>query len=325
MATPNRAALINRTLRILKKYYKPVPAPKDRTLFDHLIFACLVENSPFEAAEQVFATLRSDYFDWNEVRVSTVRELAEVTKPLVDSSAAANRLKQTLHAVFEAVYQFDLEALKKKNIGEAAKQLQKLNGSTPFTVSYVTQMALGGHAIPTNHGLLVGMQVVGAISDSEAKAGAVPGLERAIPKNKGAEYGSLLHQFGVEIGRSPYGPTARKLLLEIDPNCKSRLPKRHVPAPPPPPAPPAKAVDAKAKAGATPGVKGRDAKQLKGEKAEGASAPVGKKGQRDRAVDKKKPATKRPEPTKRPTKPGTKTPTSKKKQTSHKITKRKPR
>jgi endonuclease III len=323
MATSNRAALINRTLRILKKHYTPVPAPKDRTLFEHLMFACLLENSPFEAAEQVFATLRTDYFDWNEVRVSTARELAEVTKPLVDSSGAANRLKQTLHAVFEAVYQFDLESLKKKNIGEAAKQLQKLNGSTPFVVSYVTQMALGGHAIPINHGLLVGMEVVGVISESEAKAGAVPGLERAIPKNKGTEYGSLMHQFGVEIGRSPYGPTARKLLLEIDPNCKSRLPKRQVPVPPP--APPAKPIETKAKPGAKAEIKGKDAKHLKGAKAEAASVPIAKKGQRDRGIDKKKPAAKRPEPTKRPTKPGTKTPTSKKKPTTHKLTKRKPR
>jgi endonuclease-3 len=324
MATPNRAALINRTLRILKKYYTPVPAPKDRTLFEHLMFACLLENSPYEAAEQVFSTLRTDYFDWNEVRVSTVRELAEVTKPLVDSSAAAARLKQTLHAVFEAVYQFDLESLKKKNIGESAKQLQKLNGSTPFVVAYATQMSLGGHSIPINHGLLVGLEVVGVISESEAKAGAVPGLERAIPKNKGTEYGSLMHQFGVEVGRSPYGPTARKLLLEIDPNCKSRLPKRHVPAPPPPP-PPAMPVEAKTKPGAKPEIKGKDTKHLKGSKAEAASVPAAKKGHRDRVIDKKKPAPKRPEPTKRPTKPGTKTPTSKKKPTSHKLTKRKPR
>jgi endonuclease III len=322
MATTNRAALINRTLRILKKYYKPVPAPKDRTLFDHLIFACLLENSPYEAAEQVFSTLRTDYFDWNEVRVSTVRELAEVTKPLVDSSGAANRLKQTLHAVFEAVYQFDLETFKKKNIGEAAKQLQKLNGSTPFVVSYVTQMALGGHAIPINHGLLVAMEVVGVISPNEAKAGVVPGLERAIPKNKGAEYGSLMHQFGVEIGRSPYGPTARKLLLEIDPGCKARLPKRHVPAPPPPP-PPVKPVATKTKPGAKAETKGKDTKPQKGGKAEAASTHAPKKG--ERAADKRKPAAKRPEPTKRPTKPGTKTPTSKKKPTSHKLTKRKPR
>ena len=193
--------------------------------------------------------------------------------------------------MFEAVYQFDFETFKKKNIGEAAKQLQKLNGSTPFVVSYVTQMALGGHAIPINHGLLVAMEVVGVISPNEAKAGVVPGLERAIPKNKGTEYGSLLHQFGVEIGRSPYGPTARKLLLEIDPGCKARLPKRHVPAPPPPP-PPAKPVATKTKPGAKAETKGKDAKPQKGGKAEAASTHAPKKG--ERAADKKKPAAKRP-------------------------------
>jgi endonuclease III len=318
MVTPNRAALINRMLRVLKKYYKPVTASKDRSLFEHLVFACLLENSPYETADQVFATLRNDYFDWNEVRVSTVRELAEVTKPLVDTGEAATRIKQTLHSVFEAVYQFDLESLKKKNIGEAAKQLQKLNGSTTFVVSYVTQMALGGHAIPINRGLLVAMEVVGVISENEAKAGSVPGLERAVPKTKGTEYSSLFHQFGVEVGRSPYGPMARKMLLEIAPDCKSRLPKRQTHAPPPPAAP-ARPIETKAKPGGK-----TEAKPLKGAKAE-AAAPAAKKHERERAAEKKKPATKRPEPTKRPTKHGTKTPTTKKKATSHKLTKRKPR
>jgi endonuclease-3 len=306
MATLNRAALINRTLRVLKKYYKPVAPTKDRSLFDHLIYACLLENSPHESADQVFATLRSDYFDWNEVRVSTVRELSEVTKPLVDSTDAATRLKQTLHSVFEAVYQFDLETLKKKNIGESAKQLQKLNGSTPFAVGYVTQMALGGHSIPVNKGLLVAMEVVGVISENEAKTGNIPGLERAIPKNKGAEYGSLLHQLGVEAGRSPYGPITRKLLLEIAPDAKARLPKRQTHVPPPLPQ------------SAKPPVKTKQGKpEVKSEPAQPA-----KKHGREQAAAKKKPATK---PAKRPTKPGTKTPTSKKKVTSHKLTKRKPR
>src|SRR3990172_5252911 len=249
MATPNRASLINRTLRIVKKQFKPVPATKDRTLFEHLMFACLLENSPHDLAEQVFKSLKDDYFDWNEVRVSTIRELTEVTRPLVDPSAAAGRLKQTLHSVFEGVYQFDLETLKKQNIGQSAKQLQKLNGSTPFVVAYVTQTALGGHSIPVNRGLLITMHVVGVISDNEFKAAAVPGLERVVSKNKGLEIGSQLHQLGVEIGRNPYGPNARKLLLEIDPRCKDRLPKRKAPEPPaPPPAP--KPVETKGKAGA---------------------------------------------------------------------------
>ena len=243
MATPNRSALIARTLKVLRKHYKPVPPPKDRSLFEHLLFACLLEDSPQEAAEQVFSALKQDYFGWNEVRVSTIRELTDALKPLVNPAESAARLKQTLHSVFESVYEFDIESLKKQNIGQAAKHLQKYNGTTPFAVAYVTQHALGGHAIPLNRGALITLHTVGVISDDEIRRGVVPGLERAVPKNKGAEVGSLLHQLGVEVGRNPYGPSRP----QVDAGDRSELqgslaeatrrsrPSRHRPRRPPPP------------------------------------------------------------------------------------------
>jgi endonuclease III len=226
MASTNRAGLINKVIKVVKKYYKPTEPPKDRKVLEHLIFASCLENSSNEDAEKVFHALTTDYFDWNEVRVSSIRELAEVMKPLNDSEEAAMRVKRVLQSVFETQYSFDLEPMKKQNIGQAIKQLEKFHGTTPFTVSYVTQHGLGGHSIPINQGLLEAMRVVGVVSDAEAAKGGVPGLERAVPKTKGAEIGSLLHQLGVELHRSPLGPTIRKILLEIDPNCKDRLPKR---------------------------------------------------------------------------------------------------
>jgi endonuclease-3 len=315
MATPNRAALIGRTIKVLRKHYKPAPPVKDRSLVEHLLFACLLEDSPHEAAEQVFATLKRDYFDWNEVRVSTIRELAEVLKPLVNPSEAADRLKQTLHSVFESVYQFDIETLKKQNIGQAVKQLEKYNGSTPFVVSYVTQMALGGHAIPLNRGALVAAHAVGMISDDELAKGVIPGLERAVGKSKGVEVGSLIHQLGVEVGRSPYGQTTRKLLLEINPDAKDRLPKRHTQRPPQPVPPKAKALE--------PAPKKADAAKKKPEAAKPAARPA--KAIKPAEKPKKKPTT--PKITKKATKPGTKRPTKHggKAASGRRLTKKKPR
>jgi hypothetical protein len=227
MASKNRAALVNKVLKVVKKHFKPAaPAPKERSLLEHLLFACCLENSPPEAAERVFHSLTTDYYDWNEVRVSTVRELAEACKPLNDPNEAATRLKRVLQSVFETHYSIDLEPLKKQNIGVAVKTLEKYNGSSPFVVAYATQQALGGHAIATNQGLLESLRIVGVISDAEAAKGVVPGLERTVPKSKGAEVGSQLHQLGIEMHRSPYGPTIKKLLLEIEPDAKDRLPKR---------------------------------------------------------------------------------------------------
>ncbi len=228
MAVSNRATLINKTIKIVKKHYQPIPVPTNRTLFENLLYACCLENSLHESADRVFEVLNRDYFDWNEVRVSTVQELTEVMKPLHDPGASATRLKRVLQSIFETHYSFDLEGLKKQNIGQAAKGLGEHHGITPFIVSYVTQNSLGGHSIPVNQGLLESMRIVGVISDSEAAKGAIPGLERAIPKNKGVEAGTLLHQLGVELHRSPYGPTIRKVLQEIAPDCKQRLPKRPV-------------------------------------------------------------------------------------------------
>jgi endonuclease III len=313
MATQSRSALIARTLKVLKKHYKPAASPpKDRTLLEHLLFSCLVEDSPNEAAEQVFASLKQDYFGWNEVRVSTIRELTDALKPLVNPQESAARLKQSLHSVFESVYEFDIESLKKQNIGQSAKLLQKYNGTTPFVVAYVTQHALGGHSIPLNRGALILLHTVGVVSDDEFKKATVPGLERAVSKSKGAEVSSLLHQAGVEIGRNPYGQTARKLMLEIDPNCKDRLPKRQTQRPaveppkaktPPPPAPPSPAKGKKEAAS----------------KQRPPKLPEKKKAKQ--APPAKKPTTvkKSAQQAKRPTKKGTK------KSTTRRIAKRKPR
>ena len=226
MASKNRAALVNKALKVVKKHYKPAAPLKERSLLEQLVFACCAENSTYDAAERVFQSLISDYYDWNEVRVSTVRELAEACKGLNDPAEAATRIKRVLQSVFETHYSFDLEPLKKQNIGAAVKQLEKYNGSTPFVVAFVTQQALGGHSIPTNQGLLESLRIVGVINDAEAAKGVVPGLERTVPKSKGFETGSQLHQLGIEMHRSAYGPMIRKLLLEIEPAAKDRLPRR---------------------------------------------------------------------------------------------------
>jgi endonuclease III len=319
MATPNRAALINKTLKVLRKHFKPVTPPKDRTLFEHLVFACLVEDSPSESAEQVLAQLKQEYFGWNEVRVSTIRELTDALKPLVNPAESAARLKQTLHSVFESVYEFDIETFKKQNIGQAAKHLQKYNGTTGFAVAYVTQHALGGHSIPLNRGAMITLHTIGAVSDDEFSKGIVPGLERAVSKSKGAEVGSLLHQLGVEVSRNPYGPAARKLILEIDPNCKDRLPKRPVPKPEPPPEPPKPTAAELKKAAA-------EAKKKSAAAAKQAPPPPPAKPEPKKEAAKKPPAKKpivvkkpAPKPEKRATKKGAKRPTT------QKLGKRKPR
>jgi endonuclease-3 len=228
MSTPNRAALLTKIHKSLKKHYKPAASHAEQPLLEALLFACCLENTHLETAEKVFQTIKTSFFDWNEVRVTTVKELSEVMAPLPDPVAAATHLKGILQSVFESEYSFDLEALKKQNIGQAVKRLQKAEGVTPFIVAYGTQTALGGHSIPLDRGALGALVVLGAASESEAASGNVTGLERAIPKSKGQEFGALLHELGADFTANPFSPALRDLLLSISPDAKDRFPKRGV-------------------------------------------------------------------------------------------------
>ncbi|MCH2118881.1 MAG: hypothetical protein MK161_14400 [Pirellulales bacterium] len=304
--------MIKKTVRVLRKHFAPCTPAKDRTLLEHMLFACLLENSSHEAAEKAFDSITKDYFDLNEVRVSSVKELSESFRGLTDPTASAARLKRTLHSMFETVYAFDVEILKKQNLGQAVKTIERYDGSTPFVVAYVTQTALNGHAIPVNDGLMLSFQTIGIVSNSEIKKRAVPGLERTIPKSRGIEVASLLHNLGVEVGRNPYGQVARKLLLEIDPACKDRLPKR---APKPREKQPETAQKQKevATKKSLPKTGGQKTSKPTGKSksAQTTSQPVAKKSTKKTTTTKK--PTKKTATTKKPTKkPTKKTATTKK-------------
>ncbi len=226
MATSGRAALIIKIYKALKKHYGTVPLIPERSLLEQLLFACCLEDSPFEAAQTAFDALVHEYFDWNEVRVSTVVELAETIAGLHDAREAARNVRGVLQGVFEGTYSFDIEVMKKKNIGQAVKELQQYAGVTQFVSGFATQNALGGHAIPLDRGALDALFALGAISEKERSANTAPGLERAIPKSKGIEFGCLLHCLGAELIAKPFSSDVRNWFIKIAPDAKERLPKR---------------------------------------------------------------------------------------------------
>ncbi len=234
MVVPNRSALIERLQKILKKHYKPVHPPHDRDVLGHLMYACVLEFSPFDRADAAFQRIHKNSFDLNEIRVTAVSELAESMAGSRDPKQAAWNLKRLLHGVFESQYSFDLEHLKKQNLGKTQSDIAKLPGATSFVVGYLTQTALGGHSIPLNKGALDALFASGIISQAELDQKVAPGLERTIPKKQGIEFASLLHQLGIELWMSPFSGRVRGILLEINPEAKDRLPKRQSrPAAPP--------------------------------------------------------------------------------------------
>lgn len=296
----NRSALITKLYKVLKKHYQPVAAPSGRSLLENLLFAACLENTPYGVADEAYKAVSTAFFDWNEVRVSTVKELSEIMRMLPDPQAGANNLRRSLQSVFEANYSFDLEPMKKLNLGQAVQKLSGYDGVTPFAVSYVTQHSLGGHHIPLDSGAMGALAVLGLVDENETPKDGCAGMERAIPKNKGIEFGSLLHHLAVEFHANPFSTNLHKVLLEVDPEAKTRLPKRQpkIEKKPEPPAAPVAAksgkVDSKTEGKTKPGDEKKAPVAAAGKKPSATPAPAGKKPTAPAAASGKKPAAATP-------------------------------
>ena len=147
-------------------------------------------------------------------------------KCLARPEEAGQRVRKTLQGVFEAYYQFDLDFLKKENLGKSIQQFEKFRGVTPFVISYVAQHGLGGHSIPVEKSMLLLCYALGIISESEATKGKIPGLERTIPKSKGIDFAALVHPFAVEYSSAPFSKAVRDKILKLAPDAAERFLKR---------------------------------------------------------------------------------------------------
>jgi hypothetical protein len=237
---PARATLLPKLARALRTAYKPVPPDATRPLLDQVLYACCLENAPAAAAEKALARILESAFDRNEIRVTTVAELAESLHDLPDPPRAALALRRALQSVFESTYSFSLEHARKHSLAHGMRTLEGLHGLSPFVIHHVASTSLGGHFIPLDHGALAALYVTGLITRQEYDTGKVPGLERVIPKKSGIEFSSLLHQFGIDCLTNLHGTTVRKIVQAVNPAAlKDRFPKRGEPLPPPCPPPPA--------------------------------------------------------------------------------------
>ncbi|MEM7474603.1 MAG: hypothetical protein AAF483_06380 [Planctomycetota bacterium] len=228
MSTKNRSDRIQLLHKVVTKHFTPVTASEDRNVLEHLLYACCLEDAKYEQADEAFHRLRESFYDWNEIRVTTVTELGECLEALPDPTAAAARVKQNLQSLFESRYSFEIDDMTKMNQGKALQELEKLKGMTKFVLSYVVQNALGGHSIPVSSSVMQVLLATEIVSEAEAAKGLAPGLERTVPKTKGPAFGSCLHQLALAYAATPGGKQIKAVMKEA--GAVAKKPEKKEPA-----------------------------------------------------------------------------------------------
>jgi endonuclease III len=191
-ATTSKQHLLATLFSTLRKYYS-VGAPADRPVLEQMLYALLREGATHEEADAAFERLKSQFFDWNEVRVSSEHEVIEALAGLPDAAVRAERVISLLQEVFESTYSFDLESLHKKGLKQAAKQIGRYQAANDFTVAWVTQQTLGGQAIPIDAPTLRTVRRLGLVDSDAVDSEAVrTSLEHQVPKAKAPLFSELI-------------------------------------------------------------------------------------------------------------------------------------
>ncbi len=197
MATQSKAQFLGDVLNLLKKRYKMSASTQKFTVLEAVVYGICHEDATRAQADQALDKFKTGFFDWNEVRVSSIAEIQTILEgfKLPNAEERANKVRRFLRQLFERSYSFNLEPLTKKPLKDSIKLLQEYEAlSSDFVLATVIRLALGGHAIgidvPTRR-VLERMAVAEPDVDAPTLRGA---LERAIPKTRGVEFVDLIEE-----------------------------------------------------------------------------------------------------------------------------------
>jgi endonuclease III len=195
MATTSKTQFLTEVQALLKKRYKIEPAVEKMTILEAVVYGICHEDSTREQANQSLSRFRDEFFDWNEVRVSSLEEIQGVLAGMPDAEERAFRIRRFLRQLFEKTYGFNLDHLTKKPQKESLKALEEYDAfASDYVLATATRLALAGHAIPVDATTLRALRRLGIADDSTDGPNLRSILERAVPKNRGVEFSDLIEE-----------------------------------------------------------------------------------------------------------------------------------
>src|SRR5262245_30369103 len=101
--TTNKHRVLTQFFNLLKN---TEAEQEGRPVLEQFLYGVCRENATREQADLAYRNLREQFFDWNEIRVSSPHEVEEVLGDLSEPEQRAERIISFLQEVFEATFSF---------------------------------------------------------------------------------------------------------------------------------------------------------------------------------------------------------------------------
>ena len=160
-----------------------------------VIMGCLSEYTTETKAKAAINRIKSNFVDYNEVRVARPDEVAEVLgKNFPQGKDVAAKLIAILKEIFNNTDSIDLENLHEQGKREARTFLESLENANQYIVARTMLQALDSHAFPVNEQMLIMLRGEEAV-DPKAEPTTVQGfLERHMSASQIRKHYALLRK-----------------------------------------------------------------------------------------------------------------------------------
>jgi endonuclease-3 len=173
------------------------PGGYPQGILDIIVFHKLHLLLPAETALKSYRQLKERFVDWNEVRISSVREIQDELAASSGTLEFAVFIKDLLEQVQRERQDVSLEFLAEENLGEIRRYLKQMKGMDSATVDLVLRIRKEHPVLPLNHSLEVVLSRLGIFRDGETRDRKEKTLHECVE----AEKALALHHFLVEVAR----------------------------------------------------------------------------------------------------------------------------
>lgn len=128
---------VKRHLKALEKKHKPAYPPESQPVLEKAIFGLLNHEAPFTNATRALRLFKDEFVDFNDLRVSSIREIATVMEDCRIDSELSYTLKDMLGQIFTIGHTLSLEFILEEELEVVEKHLGKLKAMPNWLATYV--------------------------------------------------------------------------------------------------------------------------------------------------------------------------------------------
>ncbi len=161
-----------------------------------LVEGIMAEDTTPAKASSAMSALAEEFVDFNELRVSPIRDIVELLgEDFPGVRAKANAVTGALQVIFDHANSLSLDYLAKMTKREVRSVLREKIGLSPYAESVLTLFGFDGHAIPVDNLLLEALKLDGYIHPDSDLQDLQGFLERIAPGKDAMSWHEALRDY----------------------------------------------------------------------------------------------------------------------------------